>query len=220
MPTAPGPRSATIRLLAGIVALCALAVVLPLLSDLYWALELPGHFRAQYAVVTLSATLGLIVLRSWWRAAAGMVVSMFVAVPVAWLWVAPARQAVPTADLDILSLNVSFYQQNQATVRALIDRLDPDVVGLVEVDREWMTKLGSIAESHPHQAIEAAGRRPGVALLSKLPLGSVEVRPMANRQLLVATLVVDDRPVIVGVVHMASPLWERAPPSATSSFRR
>ena len=81
-------RRMAIGLLSAILAVSALGVVLPLLSDVYWAFELPGHFRAQYAVASLVATFGFVVLRSGRGTVAGAGLSALVAAPVAGLWIA------------------------------------------------------------------------------------------------------------------------------------
>lgn len=204
-------RRVALGLLSVVVAVATLAALLPVLADLYWAFELPGHFRAQYAVCTLAATGGFMLLKSWRGAMLSAAAFVLIAAPVAALWLAPTDGRAAGATLDVLSLNVSFYGENQDTVRALIDRVDPDLVALIEVDGEWVSGLGSIERTHPYVALEPAGRRPGVALISRLPFVTAEIRPLVNRQVLVATVEFQAREIVVAVVHTASPLWgERA----------
>ncbi len=204
-------RRVVLRLLSGVLVACAAVVVLPLLSDIYWAFELPGHFRAQFAVVALLTTLGLVVVRAWQHAVLGFILCAVIAGPVLFLWVPSRSSDESESTLDVLSLNVSLYGRNAEVVGQLIQRLEPDIVGLVEVDREWVKDLGSLDDAYPYRLVEPPGRRAGAALLSKFPLGAPEIRPLADTRLLAASVRLDRHVVAVGVVHTASPLGrERA----------
>lgn len=204
-------RRTMVWLLTSILAMSGAALVLPLLSDVFWAFELPGHFRAQVSVVTVAVTLGLVVARAWRPALLGFGLAVIIAAPVVALWVPDQTGDADGSELDVLSLNVSFYGRNQALVSDLLQRLQPDVVGLVEVDRGWIETLGSLDGAYPYRLVESAERRSGTALLSKIPLAAPEIRPIAKTRLLAATIRVDERAVVIGVIHTASPLWgERA----------
>ena len=171
-----------------------------------WAFELPGHFRAQCTVVGLVTTLGFAALRAWRSVLAGLFLSGVIAAPVLWLWV-PHRSGDPgDLTLDVLSLNVSFYGRNQETVSELIRRLQPDIVGLVEIDRAWVQNLKQLGDLYPHRLVEPPGQRSGTALVSKFPLTAPQMRPLARTRLLAATVHLDRRTVVIGVIHTASPV--------------
>ena len=183
------------------------ALVLPFFADTFWALELPGHFRAQLAIGAIVATLGFAALRAWRHLAVSAVLAGVVAGPVLLLWVPGASGQAGDIALSVLSLNVSFYRHNHAVVRELLRKLQPDVVGLVEITDEWMTQLESLDDLYPHRLIEPTGPHSGLALLSRYGLASAEIRPLAGTRFLVATLEVHGRPLALGVIHTASPVW-------------
>ena len=112
--------------------------------------------------------------------------------PVLFLWVPSRSSDESESTLDVLSLNVSLYGRNAEVVGQLIQRLEPDIVGLVEVDREWVKDLGSLDDAYPYRLVEPPGRRAGAALLSKFPLGAPEIRPLADTRLLAAACVSTD----------------------------
>ena len=152
-------RRVVLRLLSGVLVACATAVVLPLLSDIYWAFELPGHFRAQFAAVALLTTLALVVVRAWRHAVLGFILFAVIVGPVLMLWVPSRSSDESGSTLDVLSLNVSLYCRNAGVVGQLIQRLEPDIVGLVEVDCEWVKDLSSLDDAYPYRFVEPPGRR-------------------------------------------------------------
>lgn len=188
--------------------LFGLAALAPRFADTYWLLEFPAHFRAHLSVAMSLIVVVFAALKAWRHMAFAAVVTGVVAAPVAALWVPsePADQH-PVA-LSALSLNVSFYSRNYDEVLTLIQRIRPDVIGLVEVNTRWMEELAPIEDDYRHKVVFARRRGSGVALLSRLPLSDAEVRPFAGtgRHYAVGAIDVDDVSVVLAVAHGASPL--------------
>lgn len=204
-------RSARERILLALNALTLLVVVAafgPTLADAYWALELPGHFRAQLAVATGFLSLGFALFGARKRLIGTACLTAVVATPVVQLWIPSAPRGPRGETLKVLSLNVSFYDRNHQDVIDLIRASRPDVIGLVEVSDRWVTELEALDPDYPHRAFDTT-RRGGVGLLSQRPLATTDFRPFVSqrRTLALATLTLDDRPVTLAVVHTASPMW-------------
>ena len=194
--------------LLSMTILFGLAALAPRLADTYWLLEFPAHFRAHLSVGMLVIVGLFAALKAWRHVAFATVVTGVVAAPVAALWIPsePADQHVVA--LRALSLNVSFYSRNYDEVLTLIQRIRPDVIGLVEVNTRWMEELAPIDEHYRHRVVFARPRGSGVALLSRLPFRDTEVRPFAGtgRHYAVGAVDVDDVSVVLAVAHGASPL--------------
>ena len=192
--------------------LFTVAAVVPRFADTYWLLELPGHFRAHLSVGTAATVLVFAALRAWRYALVGAVTTALVAAPVAALWVPSGPVEPPAAALRALSLNVSFYSRNYDEVLALIERMRPDVVGLVEINTRWVEELAPLGQHYAHRVVHARPRGSGVALFSRIPFRDPEVRPFpgTERHYAIGTLDIDAVPLVLAVGHAASPLGGRS----------
>ena len=204
----PGTRRHTaVVSLAGLTLLSVGAAFLPRLADVYWAFELPGHFRAHLGVLVTALAAGLAALRAWNHLVLAAVAWVLVVEPVLELWI--PHESVPQTSvvLRVLSLNVSFKDQNYDEVFTLLRDRDPDIVGLVEVNNRWATELATLGSVYPYQLHKTTSRS-GVALLSRVPFESATIRPFVTRRrnLAVADLLVQGRPVRLVVAHTLSPV--------------
>jgi endonuclease/exonuclease/phosphatase (EEP) superfamily protein YafD len=166
-------RLATAATAIAVVGL-ALSWLVPLVPA--WPFTLFEHFRVQYTVT------GLIIIAG--AAALGMRGFFDVAVIATlghMLWLAPdlCRAPAPIPDggvaVRVLVLNVHTESSTFAEVRALIDDLHPDVVGLVEVDQRWIAGVAPAVVSYAGRLEQPRGDNFGVALYTRVPLtGSIE----------------------------------------------
>ena len=123
-----------------------LASLAPRFADTYWLLELPGHFRAHLAIGTATIALAFAALKAWRHVLFGTVTTALVAAPVAAIWLPPGPAELPRTVLRALSLNVSFYSRNYDEVITLIETMRPDVVGLVEINTQWLEELAPLGQ--------------------------------------------------------------------------
>lgn len=160
--------------IARVVAACAvvgvIAVWLAALVPSY-PLNLLEHFRLQYTFVALLVVVATAAVRlpRWFGAACvGFLVHL--------LWIAPAFpervRAVPAnaRTLRVLSLNVLMTNRHYDEVRALIDDLQPDVIGLIEVDQRWLDALAPVLVGYPGRIEHPSSDFNGLALYSRTPL--------------------------------------------------
>ena len=201
-------RERVLLALTGLTILVAVSAFGPRFADAYWALELPGHFRAQLTVAAGLLSLGFAIFGARKRLIGTACLTAIVATPVVQLWIPSAPRPPRGETLKVLSLNVSFYDRNHQDVIDLIRANRPDVIGLVEVSDRWVTELKALDPDYPHRAFDTT-RRGGVGLLSQRPLETTDFRPFVSqrRTFALATLTLDAHPVTLAVVHTASPMW-------------
>jgi len=157
------------------VALVGLVVVTLAALVPRWPFGLLEHFRVQYAVVALAITACSAVLRmhGWFDVAAiATLVHLLVLTPD----VGRGRR-VPGEGVAVrvLVLNVHTESASFAEVRALIDELHPDVVGLVEVDDRWIAGVAPALASYAGRLEQPRADNFGVALYARAPIaGGIE----------------------------------------------
>ena len=162
--------AATAVAIVGVVGV-ALMTLVPV-----WPLGLLVHFRVQYALAALPITAcsaGLR-MRGWFDVAAAAAVLHLLAL-------APdlgsGRRPVPGhgVPVRVLVLNVHTESTSFAQVRALIDELRPDVVGLVEVDDRWIAGVAPAVASYAGRLEKPRADNFGVALYTRAPItGGIE----------------------------------------------
>jgi endonuclease/exonuclease/phosphatase (EEP) superfamily protein YafD len=173
------PRRAWLhRLAVAAMAIAIVGVVLVTVAALVpgWPFGLLEHFRVQYAVVALVITgcsAGLR-MRGWFDVAAiATLLHLLVLVPD----LGRERRPVPGdgVAVRVLVLNVHTESASFAQVRALIDELRPDVVGLVEVDDRWIAGVAPALAGYAGRLAQPRADNFGVALYTRAPItGGIE----------------------------------------------
>ncbi len=137
--------------------------------------DLCAHFRFQY--LAFAAVLSIVLWRQkspWWAAAAGVVL-IHNAILVGPYYLPANSTTSPTAKLSLVSFNVHTSNQRSGEVLNYLQRKNPDLILLIEVDHRWLRELTELQESHPHTVISPRGDNFGIALFSKIPLTRTEV---------------------------------------------
>jgi endonuclease/exonuclease/phosphatase (EEP) superfamily protein YafD len=114
-------------------------------------------------------------------------------------------------DLRVLQANVLAGNQEPRRLLELIERDQPDVLVLQEVNRRWLAALRPLARLYPHELRSPDLRSSGDVILSRLPLQDPRITAVTHgrRTVLSATLHVSGRPVRLLTVHPPPPLEER-----------
>jgi len=92
-------------------------------------------------------------------------------------------------------------------VRALIGECEPDLIVLEEVDHEWMTALLGLHTAYPHVCQQPREDNFGIALFSRVPLGSAQIIHLGEAGVPSVTARVDlaGKPVLVLGTHPVPP---------------
>ena len=139
-----------------------------------------SHFRAHLTIVLFVAALVLIGLRSIISAILAAGIAAYAAVSVS-AFVVPRPGAAKTAlsqakaptsnqgSLKLLQMNLRFNADTEPAI-ATIARLDPDVVTLQEMNRDWVEAIEPLRAAYPYTAFCGVGDDVGgVAILSQFP---------------------------------------------------
>jgi endonuclease/exonuclease/phosphatase (EEP) superfamily protein YafD len=168
---------------AGLLA--CLATVVGFAGRLNWLLELTTHFRVQLAV-GLALLAGSCVLgrRRWW----GGLFAGFGGLNLALvLWVArpanPARDNPSASHLRLLSINVHRANLRADLVLAEIQRTQPDVVLLLEVDAAWLQALEPLRALFPTFIADPRSDNFGLALLARTPVEAAAVIELGGAEI-------------------------------------
>jgi endonuclease/exonuclease/phosphatase (EEP) superfamily protein YafD len=83
------------------------------------------------------------------------------------------------AKVTILNFNTEFQHNNDyASFLELLAQRSPDIITLVEVDEAWIKNIAEGMRPYPYRKIALGGG--GIAVFSKYPLHSIEVRRFGN----------------------------------------
>ena len=184
---------------AVVVALAALVPV--------WPLGLLVHFRVQCAVASLAiagCSAGLRMWRWFGGATSAALLHLLVLVPD----LARCQRPAPAGGVKVrvLVLNVHTESTSFAQVRALIDDLRPDVIGLVEVDDRWIAGVAPALTGYAGRVEKSRVDNFGVALYARAPLaGGIEYFD-AEVPSAVGTVMIGGAPLTIVLTHPVPPV--------------
>ncbi|MEM6331284.1 MAG: endonuclease/exonuclease/phosphatase family protein [Planctomycetota bacterium] len=175
-----------------------------------WLAELATHFTWQYCWVLPAPLIASVWLRRKRLAvfvAVTLAVNLAAVAPLYWPPASPAAQTDAAPQLRVLSLNVWKKNRRHDDVVKHIRRESPDLFVLFEVNRRLVDAMQPLAADYPHQHVQLAGTRSGVALFSKQPLSGVRFERLGpiDRFVLVAEFDLGGRPATLIGLHPSLP---------------
>ncbi|MBI2718953.1 MAG: endonuclease/exonuclease/phosphatase family protein [Rhizobiales bacterium] len=184
------------------------------LSQLWIAFDVFAQFTLQFAVITLAFAIGFFLPRGRTTAAFLLILAGLAAIG-AWPHVVSREPQVRSTlregerALTVASFNTRYDNQNVAAVRAEIERLDADIVTLVELGPNKRAMLEELKPRYPYRADCFAIDFCNLAILSKMPIveqsGKVE---WEGPPIIVAKLGPEaDGLTVVGVHTIRFPHW-------------
>ncbi len=197
------------RLVRVAVALGCGALVVTCLVPLVpvWPFVLTEHFRVQFlgGGAVLVAAAAALAMRGYFDAALlGTLVHLLAIAPELCLRPRPIpRDGVP---LRVLVVNVHTRSTSFDAVRALIDDVRPDVVGLVEADQRWIDGVAPAVAGFAGRLEEPRDDNFGLALYTRAPLVGTVERLDAAWPSAVAALPVGGATVTLLLTHPLPPV--------------
>lgn len=82
----------------------------------------------------------------------------------------------PSRRLSLITANVLQSNDKFEKLLSIIQKKNPDMVLLLEVDSRWVQALSELKSNYPHQILQPQENTYGIALYSKLPLKGPEVK--------------------------------------------
>lgn len=204
------PAASFDRLLL-VAALAALTVTaVSFLGRAVWLFELLTHFRFQMAVgAILLVVCALAKRRLGVAAAAAVVCAANVAPLVPWLLAAPGAEAEAAATgIRLMAANVSFRNRDYAALLGEIRETDPDVVGLLEVDQDWVDGLSALESEFDWSVLYPEEGAYGLALYSDLRVRELTSGPYVEHGLqtsISVELEIDGVPTTLVLAHVSAP---------------
>lgn len=179
------------------------------LGRAFWVLELFVHFRLQLAT-------GSVVLLVWALARRRLVVAMLAAIAAAanasplipYVMSGPAAAEAASLELRLMVANVSFRNSDYPALREAILREEPDIVGLLEVNQNWLDETSAVTGAYPHTILRPEEGAYGLALFSKVPVRELETSPYVEggiQTALVVELELEEVPVTLMLAHVRAP---------------
>lgn len=201
----------------GVTGLAQVAGVLTIVFSLatllqtnHHALQLFSHFRLQYFVVSILLTVAFIVLRDR-RYAVLLFATAFINGAHVLPWYTGGPYATDGRELKLVTANVRSANTQYASLLAMLDAEQPDIVVLQEVSPDWANEILRLSGTYPHSMVEARDGNFGIALLSRLPLASAATVDSApfGFPTIIATLDIRGVPLQVVATHPMIPLGRR-----------
>jgi endonuclease/exonuclease/phosphatase (EEP) superfamily protein YafD len=91
--------------------------------------------------------------------------------------VASAKSCAPERELSLLNANVLMTNHEYGRLLKAVDRVNPDVILLLEADKAWEGAVGDLRQRYPFRLSEPLPNTYGMILMSRLPMeGRIEHR--------------------------------------------
>ena len=188
-------------------ALTCFCTVAGFFGGAWWVVELTCHFRMQYFWILLVAALAFLLRR---RRRAAVAIAVFAFVNLCELLPAYVPRARPSATgrtwRASLS-NVNTDNRGHGQLMQLIRDQEPDLIVLEEINEAWVGQLRGLGADYPFSRWHPREDNFGIALLSRSPLDSVEIRHIGQAGVpsVVARLTLNGRPVTLIGTHPLPP---------------
>ena len=179
-------------------------------GELHFILDNLSNFPVHFGMAFLACAAALAMLgepRLALLSLTGFAIALVPVVP----WYIAGTQQEPQAGatpVRFLVSNVNFRNRQHARLLQLIDREQPDVVGLVEVNSRWLRKVARLRAEYPYRFEMPDEAIIGLALYSKLPLTNARIlrNGDAATPAIAATIATADGDIEIILVHPMSPL--------------
>lgn len=140
--------------------------------------DLASHWRVQSAAVTSLAFVVLVLTKRWKLATLAGTMALINVAFFAPIYLPQAHGPVSGPACRIVLANV--LSSNRETTRFLefVRAEDPDILLVLEVKGHWRDVLEELADSYPHSIIRPRVDNFGIALLSRHPIQSHQVKSL------------------------------------------
>ena len=200
----PDSLTLLLWLAAGVASLFSL---LGFLSQVDWKFELFSHFRTQYALLLCICLLAFLVGGNL----PGVLVSLFfLAINLALILPIYRRITRREARMKFYRLffaNILGTNTHYEQLILAIRKTDADTILLVEVRHNHLEQLLPALADYPYQFTQPDVKNFGLAIFSRLPLGSTQALCFDERctPALVARLIIDETPLTLVGIHPYPP---------------
>jgi endonuclease/exonuclease/phosphatase (EEP) superfamily protein YafD len=199
------------RIVTVVVVVVGAATVLGLLDRFFWVFELADLLRLQYLVVLGGAALAALALRRPRLAGLATALAVVNVVVIGIPFTAPATAASPRTSkgsLRLLIANVEVGNRRFSAVERLIQRTEPDVVGVIELTPAMAERLRHSLPQYRMRRLAPRDDAYGIGVFSRLPLLAARIERFPSDggpPTVVARVRAAGEPVTVVVTHVHTP---------------
>lgn len=182
-----------------------------LLGRYSYVAELVSNFRAQILAGLVVCTLGSICFQRWWTGFLLVIATIWCSAGVLSVYLQVEQASPGDTKIRIMSHNVLTKNRDYKAVKKQIAEVDPDVLVVVEYDREWHEAMQSIIDdgSFPYSVQAPRWHGFGIAIFSKLPLTNTQTHQLTGEitdaPMVVAEFMVGDQKLRLAGLHVFSP---------------
>lgn len=199
--------------------LTCLATILGYLGEYHWIFDLFSHFRLQYIFMLLITFFIFLFFRKSSLVALSVVFLMPNAFEVASVFFGGNKNEDLQQYLKVCSINLSSSSNSYGEVAAFIRSRSPDIVVLLEFDRQWKNGLSAVTEEYRYKRM-IARENVGIAILSKVKVSGMEILYLDTTGVpsLLVEVVLDNQRIQVLAIHPEAPLGEQAFETRNEAF--
>ncbi|MET1255880.1 endonuclease/exonuclease/phosphatase family protein [Aliikangiella maris] len=199
------PLMGVIELFASLTILMSLISLFPSFN---WFFELTVHFKFQYFIASLVFFCIFLYSGKIWVTgllAGCLLLNAFFVIPVYWNKQNGASDT--QSALNLMLLNLQSHNTDYPAVTQLIRSYSPDIFIGQEINKEWQQELESLVHLYPYQKIISRLDNFGIAILSKIPLDSIETHRWGEAKLptLSANFVFNNQTIKLITTHLLPP---------------
>jgi endonuclease/exonuclease/phosphatase (EEP) superfamily protein YafD len=195
------------------LTMLAAALLFGWLAWLHPVFDLASHFQVQYLVAAVAALVVLLATRSWrWSILAVALVALTGARVLPW-WLSTtptetARAATAPNALRLLHANVLRRNTQYNEILDLIEREQPDVIVLQEIDEAWMRAISPLRHAYAHAVAGPRSDNFGMAVLSRIEPQRAEVVRIGHAGVpsIECVFEIDGRPLTILATHPVPPV--------------
>jgi endonuclease/exonuclease/phosphatase (EEP) superfamily protein YafD len=177
----------------------------------FWMLDNLSNFQPHFAAAFLAFAALFALRRKALPALACLgLATLALARVLPWYLDATAAPDAPRhSPVRLLVSNVYYANRDHRRLLALVERENPDVIGLVEISAAWLQRLRPLRAAYPYHYEVPGERHVGLALYSRLPMSHARTLARADEHespVIAATLATPGGAVEILLAHPASPV--------------
>ncbi len=188
-----------------------------------WYLDIFSHFRFQYFIFFLLTSLLFLVLKKWKTLLVSLVLCLVNLSQIIPLYIPiesdVSQQLGATSDIRIVHFNVLTSNSEYKKTVEYINKMDPDIISLNEVNQKWIDNL-NLSQKYKYNVMDIREDNFGIALYSKLEMKNPRIEFFGDEGLpsAVAEFVIGVNEVSILGTHPLHPSSDRGFKSRNRQF--
>ena len=146
------------------------------LGNYFWFFDLISHFRIQALIVFILTLFGFIFLNDKKFIIINTAIVFYILISIIPFYFSNEKRIKPNNNLKLFYTNVLTSNQNFGTLTNLIQQENPDIIGLIEVNKDWESHIHCDLDEYKYIVSLPRDDNFGVLLLSKKEILHSEIK--------------------------------------------